>query len=314
MRFASIALAASLLAATSSDIASAFSSSNFSPKIDSLLSSSSNNGALIDRRAVLSSLFHTSSATIIISSPQSAFAGLLDEYGADDATASTKKEKVQQARDKGKAESNLEPNLRSNYYYPTNKVRYLPRIKKCSDAIPGVATAIGNEEWDAVRNFATVVADDTILPMKLYVSSLTGGGTNVKVGFAKNMMTAAKQFEKNQALLVKAVDKQDGSKCSSALEAMAEAILTYRTEGRLLGPDGGGDIPSVDEIRRSTKRFRGEAFEAKSKFFFVRFCFLSLLRFNTSPFSSYQLLFTFAYLSSPKTVKERDARVKASMD
>ena len=128
-----------------------------------------------------------------------------------------------------------------------------------------MADAIGNEDWEAVRNFATVVADDTILPLKLYVSSLGGGGTNVKVGFAKNMSTAAKQFEKNQALLVKAVDKKDGAKSSAALEQMAEALLTYRTEGRLLGPDGGGDIPSVDEIRRSTKRFRGEAFENKSK-------------------------------------------------
>ena len=128
-----------------------------------------------------------------------------------------------------------------------------------------MAEAIGNEDREAVRNFATVVADDTILPLKLYVSSLGGGGTNVKVGFAKNMTTAAKQFEKNQALLVKAVDKKDGAKSSAALEQMAKALLTYRTEGRLLGPDGGGDIPSVDEIRRSTKRFRGEAFEAKSK-------------------------------------------------
>jgi len=144
-------------------------------------------------------------------------------------------------------------------------VRYLPRIKKCSDAIPLVAISIGNEDWDAVRDFATVVADDTILPMKLYVSSLTGGGTNVKVGFAKDMMTAAKAFEKQQSLLVKSVDKKDAAKASSALEGMAEAMLSYRTSGRLLGPDGGGDIPSVDEIRRSTKRFRGEAFEAKVK-------------------------------------------------
>ena len=110
------------------------------------------------------------------------------------------------------------------------------------------------------------MADDTILPLKLYVSSLGGGGTNVKVGFAKNMTSAAKVFEKQQALLVKAVDKKDVEKSSAALELMAEALLTYRTEGRLLGPDGGGDIPSVDEIRRSTKRFRGEAFEAKSEY------------------------------------------------
>jgi hypothetical protein len=144
-------------------------------------------------------------------------------------------------------------------------VRYLPRIKKCSDAMPGAAEAIGAEDWDAVRDFANVVADDTILPMKLYVSSLTGGGTNVKVGFAKEMMNAAKSFEKGRADLVKGAEKRDVAKSSAALEGMAEAMLSYRTSGRLLGPDGGGDIPSVDEIRRSTKRFRGEAFESKVK-------------------------------------------------
>lgn len=149
--------------------------------------------------------------------------------------------------------------------YSSISVRYLPRIKKCSDAIPSVALAIGDEDWDSVRDFANVVADDTILPMKLYVSSLTGGGTNVKVGFAKDMMSSAKAFEKQQSLLVKSVDKRDAAKASSALEGMAEAMLSYRTIGKLLGPDGGGDIPSVDEIRRSTKRFRGEAFEAKVK-------------------------------------------------
>lgn len=87
----------------------------------------------------------------------------------------------------------------------------------------------------------------------------------MKVGFAKDMMTAAKSFEKGQALLVKSATKKDAAKSSAALEDMAEAMLAYRTSGRLLGPDGGGDIPSVDEIRRSTKRFRGEAFEAKVK-------------------------------------------------
>lgn len=144
-------------------------------------------------------------------------------------------------------------------------MRYLPRIKKCSDAIPGAASAIGVEDWDAVRDFATVVADDTVLPMKLYVSSLTGGGTNVKVGFVKEMNAATKSFEKAQKALVKGVEKKDAAKSSEALETMAESMLAYRTSGRLLGPDGGGDIPSVDEIRRSTKRFNGSGFEAKIK-------------------------------------------------
>lgn len=252
------------------DVASAFStSSNSSPlnvaRVASALEASSSNGDVCvhhsSRRAVLSSLLTVASAAIA----PAAHAGLLDDYGTDPNVNKEPVKVKEQAKNKGKADSNMEPNLRSNYYYPTNKVRYLPRIKKCNDAIPGVAAAIGAEDWVAVRDFATVVADDTILPMKLYVSSLTGGGTNVKVGFAKEMMTAAKSFEKNQALLLKSVDKKDAAKSSTALEGMAEAMLTYRTEGRLLGPDGGGDIPSVDEIRRSTKRFRGEAFEAKVK-------------------------------------------------
>lgn len=193
-----------------------------------------------------------------------AYASLLDDYGTDPNADKQPKKKTEQAKDKGKAASNSEPNLRSNYYYPTNKVRYLPRIKKCSDAIPAAAEAIGKEDWDAVRDFAKVVADDTVLPMQLYVSSLGGGGTNVKVGFAKDMTVAAKSFAKNQKLLVFGVDKKDVAKSSAALEGMAEAMLTYRTSGRLLGPDGGGDIPSVDEIRRSTKRSSGrEAFEGK---------------------------------------------------
>ena len=221
------------------------------------------------RREILSSLFNlsTSVATVAISTP-SAYASMLDDFGTDPSSITKKPEpskKKELAVNKGKEESNFEPNLRSNYYYPTNKVRYLPRIKKCSDSIPAVAEAIGQEDWNSVRDFATVVADDTILPMKLYVSSLTGGGTNVKVGFAKEMMTAAKSFEKSQAALVKSVDKKDAAKSSAALESMSEALLAYRTSGKLLGPDGGGDIPSVDEIRRSTKRFRGEAFEAKVK-------------------------------------------------
>ena len=215
----------------------------------------------LQRRALLSSIV-SSSAMVFAASAQ---ASLLDDYGADPTENKQPKKVVEQAVNKGKIESNMEPNLRSNYYYPTNKVRYLPRIKKCNDSLPLVAASIGSEDWDAVKDFATVIADDTILPMKLYVSSLTGGGTNVKVGFAKDMMSAAKTFEKNQALLVKSVEKKDAAKASAALENMAEAMLAYRTSGKLLGPDGGGDIPSVDEIRRSTKRFRGEAFEAKIK-------------------------------------------------
>merc|ERR1712157_700627 len=107
------------------------------------------------------------------------------------------------------------------------------------------------------------VAEDTILPMKLYTSSLLGGGTNVKVSFAKDMTNAANDFEKAQKALAKAINKKDQQKSSAALEELSSALLAYRTAGRLLGPDGGGDIPSVDEIRRAACRVQGRTFEKK---------------------------------------------------
>ena len=200
----------------------------------------------------------------------SAVAGLLDEFGTDpskikDMAAENEKKAREAAKAVPKAASDMEPNLRSNYYYPTNKKRYLPRIKKCNDAIPDAAAMIGSGDWEGAETFAVKIADDTILPMKLYTSSLLGGGTNVKVSFAKDMNQAASDFEKAQKVLVKAIAKKDQEKSSKALEQLSTALLTYRTTGKLLGPDGGGDIPSVDEIRRAACRVQGRTFEQKVK-------------------------------------------------
>ncbi len=93
-----------------------------------------------------------------------------------------------------------------------------------------------------MADFNAKIADDTILPMKLYTSSLTGGGTNVKVSFTKDMFKAADDFEGAQKALTKAIKKKDQAASSKALEDMATALLAYRTTGRLLGPDGGGDV------------------------------------------------------------------------
>mmetsp|Transcript_39009 Transcript_39009/g.94422 ORF Transcript_39009/g.94422 Transcript_39009/m.94422 type:complete len:286 (-) Transcript_39009:220-1077(-) len=196
-----------------------------------------------------------------------ASASLLDEFGSDPSKIDNTPKKVarEAAKVVAKTESSLEPNLRSNYYYPTNKKRYLPRIKKCNDAIPSAAEMIGTGDWDGAADFANKIADDTVLPMKLYTSSLLGGGTNVKVAFAKDMNQAATDFEKAQKQLSKAIAKKDQEKSSRALEDLSSALMSYRTAGKLLGADGGGDIPSVDEIRRSACRVQGRTFEQKVK-------------------------------------------------
>jgi hypothetical protein len=194
--------------------------------------------------------------------PQMAGASLLDDFGTDPTII--KNTVAQAVVATKKADSNYEPNLRSNYYYPTNKKRYLPRIKKCNDAIPDAATMIGQGDWEGAEDFAINIAENTILPMKLYTSSLLGGGTNVKVTFAKDMTQAATNFEKAQKKLVKSLSKRDKEKSSAALEELATALQLYRTAGKLTGPDGGGDIPSVDEIRRSTRRSVQKIQDSKS--------------------------------------------------
>jgi hypothetical protein len=215
------------------------------------------------RRALLRNVAVTASGLLsvgggIIALPPPASASLLDEFGSDptkiqqqSSTSSTSKGP---AVITSKPESVYEPNLRSNYYYPTNKKRYLPRIKKCNDALSSVADSIGAEDWVAVQSFASTTADDTILPLKLYTSSLTGGGTNVKVTYTKTMFADADRFEKGQQLLLKAVAKRDQNLASTALETMAVALQEYRVTANLTGPDGGGDIPSVEDIRRAASR------------------------------------------------------------
>jgi hypothetical protein len=211
----------------------------------------------------------TAGGPLLIGGIAPASASLLDEYGTDPTkiqqpSSSSSSKQGGPAVITSKPESVYEPNLRSNYYYPTNKKRYLPRIKKCNDALSSVANSIGAEDWVAVQTFAETTADDTILPLKLYTSSLSGGGTNVKMTYTKTMFADADRFEKGQKLLLKAVAKRDQSLASTALETMATAMQEYRLTANLTGADGGGDIPSVDDIRRAACRSgAGRTFEKK---------------------------------------------------
>lgn len=79
----------------------------------------------------------------------------------------------------------------------------------------------------------------------------------VTVTLSIRFSKCADEFEKNQKKLVAALKKKDREASSTALQGMAVALQTYREVGRLTGPDGGGDIPSTDEIRRAASRTEG---------------------------------------------------------
>ena len=273
---------------------------------------------------------HTSRRTLLLSPlalllPLPSLAdepSLFEQFGTDAKTIkqtpkSTTTEKVMVPKSAGA----IDPNLRANYYYPTARKRYLPRIKRASDEISSVPDAVAEGRWDEVSEFCTKVrcayveeqplkmvheqapplrltsirlnnvspmvqtAEDTILPMKLYTSSLNGQGLNLKVSSTNTMLSSAEEFDKQTTALKKAAKVKDVEKSTVAIQKvrapshnkvcrsflmfptqhpqMSTALLAYRTAGSLLGPDGGGDIPSVEDIRRSACRVQGRSFERK---------------------------------------------------
>lgn len=137
------------------------------------------------------------------------------------------------------------------YYYPTAKKRYLPRILKVSNEIALIPNALVDGDWATVADFGKV-AENAILPLQLYQSSLDGQGLSMNNAYAKIMKQDALQYEKAYQVFAKAVKQQNLDSAQQAVSEMGVAIADYRTQGRLSDDDG--NIPSVDEMRRMAMR------------------------------------------------------------
>jgi hypothetical protein len=193
------------------------------------------------------------STTGFLLAPFSVEASLLDEYGADP----KRTEKIAQSAQVTPPNSVdskralIDPTLRSSYYYPTAKKRYLPRIQKVSQEITMIPDAVAAEDWTALEEFSKT-ADNAILPLQLYQSSLDGQGLSMSADFAKQMKVDALQYEQAYKRFVKALEQRNTDALTTAITDMAVAVADYRQQGRLSDDDG--NIPSVEEMRRMTMR------------------------------------------------------------
>lgn len=186
---------------------------------------------------------------------KAAFASsLLEDFGGTDfKNFEVKKTEVEVTpKSAVKGESSIDPTLKGSYYYPTAKKRYVPRIMKVSENISAVPGMIDSSDWEGVSTFANKIADDAILPMKLYQSSLDGQGLNMKNDYVTAMKDKANLFELKTKDLQKAVKTQNKDKAMAALNGINEAVTDYRVAGRLNNSDG--DIPSVEDMRRGAMR------------------------------------------------------------
>merc|ERR1712029_1178313 len=193
-------------------------------------------------------------AALLFNGKEATASSLLEDFGTDFSNFEVKKAEVEKPATKvaGKGENGIDPTLKGSYYYPTAKKRYVPRIIKVSQAIPTVPDMIDKSDWDAVTQFANKVADDAILPMKLYQSSLDGQGLNMKNDYVTIMKDKAVLYEKKTKDLQKAAALKDKDKAFAALNGIAEAISEYRVAGRLSDEDG--KIPTVEDMRRASMR------------------------------------------------------------
>lgn len=163
-----------------------------------------------------------------------------------------KQRELQAAADRKKAgleeaptdEKEIESNLRGQYYYPTARKRYLPRVKLAWECIPSVEDAVRSSQWGLVKELSTGPLTDAFLPMKLYASSLGGGGLNINSKFIEKMTKEAESYEKALKKLATAVKKKDSSLALNTLTDMKGFIDKYRVLGHIEADDFGiGEIP-----------------------------------------------------------------------
>lgn len=143
----------------------------------------------------------------------------------------------------------IESTLRGQYYFPTARKRYLPRVKMAWDVMPAAQHAADSEMWAAVERFSATEFTDAVLPMKLYASSLAGGGLNINAKFIEKMNTQTANFESSIKKLSKAVKRKEKAVVLATLTDMRGAIELYRKYGRLEAADFGiGEIPTENRV------------------------------------------------------------------
>lgn len=143
----------------------------------------------------------------------------------------------------------IESNLRGQYYFPTARKRYLPRVKLAWDTLPSVEQAAKNKHWPEVASLSTDELSDAVLPMRLYASSLAGQGLSINAKFIDKMNVQADLYEAALKRLTGAVRGKDTGVVLASITDMKDALSKYRESGHLDAPDFGiGELPQNNRV------------------------------------------------------------------
>lgn len=161
------------------------------------------------------------------------------------AKAQRRKEGLEEAD----SEAEIESNLRGQYYFPTARKRYLPRVKLAWETLPQAEKAAQNSRWPEVAELSSDELSDAVLPMRLYASSLAGQGLSISASFIERMNKETEMYESALKKLVKAAKRKETAVALNNLTDMKGAITKYRVLGHLEAPDFGiGEIPTDSRV------------------------------------------------------------------
>jgi hypothetical protein len=163
-----------------------------------------------------------------------------------EAAEAGRREKGGATEGRGEDGVDIEANLRANYYYPTGRKRYLPRVKRACDELPAVTAAVREGRWPDVARCVEGGGslDDLVLPMRLYASSLSGQGLSLAAKFVQRMGEDADAVQAELTSLRRAARKRDEAAALACLAGIGRAIASYRASGKLEADDFGvGEVP-----------------------------------------------------------------------
>lgn len=127
------------------------------------------------------------------------------------------------------SEAEIEANLRANYYYPTARKRYLPRIKRALEDLPQATELVRSKRWaDAETFIVDGYVGDCHMPMRLYASSLAGQGLSLAAKFVQRMASDADDVENSVKKLKKALKKRDESEALAQLDEIKSSVSAFR--------------------------------------------------------------------------------------
>jgi len=133
-------------------------------------------------------------------------------------------------------------NPANNYYFPTAKYRYLPRILRAwiaVDQLGPVALEVG--DWDGMTEVIRR-ADDAVTALPLYTNAVEGSRSTkrkTKTPAQKTMIKDLKAYDVAIKELEAAVNKKDQKKALVAIKDCRVALKEYRELAQIDGEDGG---------------------------------------------------------------------------